>query len=189
MTEEEFYALPPERQMALMKQKQQSQAMNVDYGAMQSPYGASPQRSTPPPPQQAPQQEQAMQIRSGGSGGGGMPPVGMISQFTGGGGAAAGGEGAAATSAGGGEGMMAAAGPWAALAAAIAANETYQNKEGNRPEDFGDHAKAMLSGEVLEMDAGEYLGDVPGAEFMASMGNPEGIVKNIGKALKPWDWF
>lgn len=97
---------------------------------------------------------------------------------------AAGGSGAAS-----GGGMMAAAGPWAALAALVIGNETYQNKQGNRPEDSGDYAKALLSGEVLEMDAEKYLSDVPGAEFMASMGNPEGIAKNIGKSLKPWEWF
>ena len=235
MTEEEFYALPPERQAAMMKQMQQSKAMKVDYGAMQNPYGASPQRDTGPPPQQRQQQEQMPTQQQGG--GMQMPPgmnqmmnqlgkkaaavpasgagsaltateaaaftpayapqslaIGGSTANAGVGTAAAGnvgsaGAGTAAGGGGGGGGMMAAAGPWAALAAAVVANETYQNKEGNRPEDFGDHAKAMLSGEVLEMDAEKYLSDVPGAEFMASMGNPEGIIKNIGKSLKPWDWF
>ena len=66
-------------------------------------------------------------------------------------------EGAAASSETGGA-MAGMAGP-AALAAAIIANETYQNKSGNRPEDFEDHVGEMVTGEVLERDVERYLGD------------------------------
>ena len=90
---------------------------------------------------------------------------------------------------GGEGGAMGGMGPWAALAAAVIGNETYQQEQGNRPEDAGEHYKEMLSGEVLERDAEKYLSDVPGAEFHAEMGNPEGAWKNIKKTLKPWELF
>lgn len=117
-------------------------------------------------PQQAPAQ-------------GGGPSPAMAAQFIpqgGGGGGAAGG------------GMGAAAAP-AALAAAIIANETYQNKSGNRPKDFSDQVKEGVTGEALERDADKYLGDIPGAEFMARMGNPKGVYKNMKKSLRPWEWW
>jgi len=100
--------------------------------------------------------------------------------------------GAASGAASGGS-AIASAGP-AALAALIIANETWANKEGRRPEDFGDHAKDMLSGKVLEYDAKALGKKMPKplaklTEFHAEMGNPKGIAKNVGKALKPWEWF
>ena len=69
--------------------------------------------------------------------------------------------GAAGGAGGGASGMgsaMAAAGPWAALAAAIIGNETYQNKSGNRPNDAKSYAGELATGKVLERDAERYLG-------------------------------
>jgi hypothetical protein len=75
MTEEEFYALPPEQQQALMKQMAQVQEMRIDYGAMDNPYGASPQRDMGAAPQAQRQQEQQMpQQQQQGGGGGGINP-------------------------------------------------------------------------------------------------------------------
>lgn len=130
--------------------------------------------------QMQPQQQQQQ------GGGGGISPS-MAMSFIPESGGAAGAEGAAASSEAGGV-MAGMAGP-AALAAAIIANETYQNKSGNRPEDFEDHVGEMVTGEVLERDVERYLGDGKIAKHLGQMGNPEGILKNIGKSLKPWDWF
>lgn len=97
-----------------------------------------------------------------------------------------------ASGGGGGQALMSAASsnPYAALAMAIIANESHQSGAGNRNEQTGDYVKELLSGEVLERDASKYLSDIPGAEFHAEMGNPEGIVKNIGKTIKkPWEWL
>ncbi len=113
----------------------------------------------------------------------------------------------------GGEGgtgsLMAAAGPWVALAAAIAANETWANKEGRRPEKFSDHLMAMLSGKTLEWDA-KALGDKiggPGGDavsYLGKLGNPSGLYEvttdNLRKgqdfaqkgydvAKKPVEWI
>ena len=79
--------------------------------------------------------------------------------------------------------------PWAMLGAAIIGNESAQIADGNRQEQTGDYVKELLSGEVLERDANKYLKDIPGAEFHAEMGNPEGILKNLKKGLMPWEWF
>lgn len=117
---------------------------------------------------------------------GGGPSPAMAMQFMPQSGGAAGG-GASGGGASGG-GMAAAAGP-AALAAAIIANETYQNKSGNRPADFGDHMKELATGEVLERDVSRYLGDSELAQHMGRMGNPKGMYKNVKKSLKPWEWF
>jgi len=109
----------------------------------------------------------------------GGPSPAMAAQFIpqgGGGGSAAGG------------GMGAAAAP-AALAAAIIANETYQNKSGNRPAEFGDHMKELATGEVLGRDVERYLGNSEVAEHIGNMGNPEGLWKNMKKGLKPWEWW
>lgn len=115
--------------------------------------------------------------------GGGGPSPAMAMQFMPqSGGAAAGGSGSGGS-------MMAAAGPWAALAAVIAANETYQNKSGNRPKDAKDQLKEGLTGESLERDVTRYLGDGEAGQFIGRMGHPKGVVKNMGKVLKPWEWF
>jgi len=113
---------------------------------------------------------------------GGGPSPSMAMQFMPEGGASASGGSS------GGSGMAAAAWP-AALVAAIVANETYQNKEGNRPEDFGDHMTELATGKVLERDVEKYLGDGKMAEHLGRMGNPEGMLKNIERSLKPWEWF
>lgn len=158
MTDEEFYALPYEQQMALLQQRQQAKAMQ----------GQQPQGGMNP--------GMAMQVGQ---------------QFMGGG--AAGGE-AAAGGAAGGESALASAGPWAALAAAIYLNESQAKDKGRRDEDSSSRLLDQFSGAVLEQDA-EILGDKIGGplgkatEFMGEMGNPEGIFKNIGKSLKPWEIF
>jgi len=108
-------------------------------------------------------------------------------------GAGAGGAAGGAGGAGAG-GMMAAAGPWAALAAGIYLNESQARDKGRRDENMGSYATDLLSGAVLEQDA-EILGDKIGGplgqltEFHGEMAHPEGIVKNIGKSLMPWEWF
>lgn len=53
---------------------------------------------------------------------------------------------------------LAAAGPWAALAALIIGNETYQKEHGNRPDDTKDYIGELANGRVLERDAKKYLG-------------------------------
>lgn len=82
----------------------------------------------------------------GGSLVGGTGTVGG-STFAGG---AAGGSAAGGASAGGG---MAAAGPWAALVAAIALNENYQKKSGNRDQGTGKQIEHAFTGKVVEDDA------------------------------------
>jgi hypothetical protein len=125
------------------------------------------------------QQDQANQVRQQQSGG--LPPgAGQVAQQFMGGEAAAGGESG---------GAMAGMAAPAALAAAVIANETYQNKSGNRPEDFGDHMTELATGKVLERDVERYLGDGKIAEHLGQMGNPEGVLKNMKKGLKPWEWF
>ena len=111
----------------------------------------------------------------------GGPGPGMTSQFIPGGGG------------GGGGGGMGAAGPWVGLAAAIAANETWANSQGRRPEKFGDHMKDLASGKVLEYDAGALADQMPGKtgdllKFDAAWGNPSGALGNV-KKLMPWEWF
>lgn len=84
---------------------------------------------------------------------------------------------------GGGWGQMAAkAGPWAALAAAIVANESKQRGDGNRPDDKKEHLGEMLSGKVLERDADRYLPNNAFGDFgrkVASFGNPQGLAKKL----------
>jgi hypothetical protein len=109
-----------------------------------------------PQPQYADSQPAAQQ-------GGGMNPMqmyNMYSQFaspaTGGaGGASAGAEAGAsgATSGASGAGsMMSSAGPWAALAAIIIANEYNAKKGGYRAEDDSEYAKDLITGKVLQQD-------------------------------------
>ena len=115
------------------------------------------------------------------------PSPAMAMNFIPQGGGAAGGASSGGSSAAGG-GMGAVAAP-AALVLAIAANETYQNKSGNRPKDFSDQVKEGLTGESLERDVERYFGDGELAQHMGRMGNPKGMYKNMKKSLKPWEWF
>jgi len=121
--------------------------------------------------------------------GGGPPPGSMqvAQQFMGGGEAAAGSGG------GGGGGAMAGAAPWAALAAAIAINESEQNKAGNRPDSRGNRLTEGLTGESLTRDVDRLTGDNKIAGWAADHGNPKGLGRNMEKGLKPWelfkDWF
>ena len=93
--------------------------------------------------------------------------------------------GGAAASSGGGMGVAAPA----AIAAAIIANETYQNKSGNRPADFKDQVKEGLTGESLERDVERYFDDDELAQYIGRMGNPKGVYKNMKKSLRPWEWW
>ncbi len=122
------------------------------------------------------QQERQRQQGSG-------PSPAMAAQFMGGGGSSGGsGTGSA----------LAAAGPWAALAAAIIANESYQRNTGNRPDDFGDQVVEGLTGESLERDLTRYLGDDGFGEVAGKLAHPEGVLdlmKEPEKLLKFWEWF
>lgn len=95
---------------------------------------------------------------------------------------------------GSGGGGIGAAGPYAALAAAIIGNEAAAKDAGRRPEDNGEWGKDLLSGKVLETDM-DYYGDKVGGvggkmlEIGGEMGNPEGMLKNAGKLMMPWEWF
>lgn len=100
------------------------------------------------PPQQQQQQQQGIsplqglnlyQQFSGGEG---------FGSFFGGGGAETG----AAASGAEGSSFLSSAGPWAALAAAIIANEHEAISGGYRDEDTGDYAQDLLGGKVLEQD-------------------------------------
>ena len=105
--------------------------------------------------------------------------------------------------AGGGFGSAAAsAGPWAALAAAVAYNEDRQREYGNRAESRTERAQDMVTGKALGRDAERYGDKVGGAggrsvEWMGDMGHPEGIFNNIKDAtvkgtenvLTPWKLF
>jgi hypothetical protein len=128
------------------------------------------------------QAQRSQQMRQQQQGGGGMSPGMAMNFIPESGGAAAGGGGEAG-------GAMAGMAAPAALAAAIVANETYQNKSGNRPEDFGDHMTELATGEVLERDVERYLGDSKVAKQLGRMGNPKGLAKNMKKSLKPWEWL
>ena len=94
---------------------------------------------------------------AGGAGGAGGGGFGLSSIF-GGGGSAAGGAGAAggSSAAGGaassGAGGLASAGPWAALAAVILANESNARDNDYRNKDDKKYAQDLLGGAVLEQD-------------------------------------
>jgi len=93
----------------------------------------------------------------------------------------------AASGSGMGSSMMAAA-PWAALAAAIVANESKQQGDGNRGNSKGEHAGDIASGKVLERDLDRYLAHNKGGDAMrrvGMMGTPSGIVRNT-KDLTKW---
>tara|TARA_R110002020_G_scaffold475799_1_gene712482 strand:+ start:346 stop:1095 length:750 start_codon:yes stop_codon:yes gene_type:complete len=90
---------------------------------------------------------------------------------------------------GGGQGSswMASAGPWAALAAAIAWNEDNSRQHGRRADSRGERAQDMFTGKSLELDA-DYYGDKVGGvggdtiRFGGRMGNPEGSFNQ----MKDW---
>lgn len=152
-------------------------------GSMPGKYMLTPQEEEQQRLRQR-EEERRMQQQQQAQGGGGPSPA-MMQQFIPASSAPSAPAGGAAGGAGGGAGGggassgLAAAAPWAALAAAVIGNETYQNKSGNRPDDFKDHAKEMLTGEVLERDAERYLGK--DAKKIAALGNPVGTFKTIKK--------
>ena len=137
--------------------------------------------------------------------GGGMPPGAMqfAQQFMGGGagagGGAAGGSAAGAGGAaggGGGSSMLASAGPWAALAAVVAANEYGAKDAGRRSDSKGHHLQQALTGEGMSKDM-DYYGDKVGGpggkalSLLGKTGSPKDLLKLMGKSKtwKPWEWF
>ena len=141
------------------------------------------QQSREPQSQYQPQKHQPQKQ-------GGVSPaaaMNMAQQFTGGGGAGGG-------SAGGGGSAMASAGPWVALAAAIAANEWQSDQAGRRGDSNGEHLRMALTGEGLSNDM-EYYGDKVGGpigkmiEIGGDMGSLRDAPKRFEKMLKPWEWF
>jgi hypothetical protein len=84
--------------------------------------------------------------------------------------------------------MMASAGPWAALAAAIIANESKQRGDGNRGNSTGEHIGDLASGKVLERDMERYLPHNPAGGALKRVGmmsTPSGVVRNA-KDLGSW---
>ena len=140
-------------------------------------------------PQQQPQQQQQMnpmQMYQQGQQFG-MPDFLNMGQT---GGQASGGFGGNGFSGFGGNGFSgfaSAAGPWAALAAVIAGNETAQKKAGNRPSSGGNHLFEAMTGEVLGRDVDRLTGGNKFMGWLADHGNPKGLGRNIEKSLKPWE--
>jgi hypothetical protein len=122
---------------------------------------------------------------------GSMSGIGAASQSSavsgsGLGGTAAGSGGASAAGAAGG-GAAAFAGP-AAIAAAIIANEIYQNKSGNRPNDFSEQVWDGFTGKSLERDLDRYIGGTDAGDATKRaviMLTPSGAVRN---AKDLWGW-
>lgn len=118
---------------------------------------------------------------SGQIGGGGLTSAGRAASVT----------GAPSSSAAGGSSFgstATAAAPWAALAAAIIANESKQQGDGNRGNSTGEHIGDMASGKVLERDAERYLphNTAGGAGKRAlMMSTPSGATRNM-KDLFKW---
>jgi len=178
-----------------------------DFGSLGTatppPTGAT--QWTQPPPQQQPQQfnpQQMMQMANtynnvapmfGGTPlwGGGAAASGSAPIAAGAGQASATGLSAAPMAGGASSGsgsMMASAGPWAALAAIIAANESKQQGDGNRGNSNSEWAMDSLTGKNLERDMDRYLpnnalGDT--TKRAAMMSTPSGVVRN-GKDLAGW---
>jgi len=83
-----------------------------------------------------------------------------------GGGAGGTGGTAAGSSAGGGSSALASAGPWAALAALIVANESGAREGGYRDEDTGEYLQDLFGGKVLEQDFNQrFLPKLVGEDF------------------------
>ncbi len=83
---------------------------------------------------------------------------------------------------------MASAGPWAALAAAIIANESKQRGDGNRGNSGWEHAGDLVTGKVLERDIDRYMAHNPAGDVVrrvGMMGTPSGVVRNT-KDLGSW---
>lgn len=125
--------------------------------------------------------------------GGGMSPMqgfNLYQKFSGGEGFMGGGGGAAGgEAAGGGFGeAMSSAGPWAALAAAIIANEHEAREGGYRSEDDGDYAQDVLGGKVLEQDLNKrWLPDMFGEDLKHDDTGLGGDMK-IGAELSSLDF-
>ena len=88
----------------------------------------------------------------GGGGGFGLSSIFGGGSAAGGGAGAAGGSSAAGGAASSGAGGLASAGPWAALAAVILANESNARDNGYRNKDDKKYAQDLLGGAVLEQD-------------------------------------
>lgn len=115
---------------------------------------------------------------------GGLPPLGLINQFSGGNSffGGLGGQAGGGSAAGGGtSSALASAGPWAALAAAIALNENYQGNIGNR-DDESFTGETALTGRALYKDApgwGEKADDI-----LPGLGSG---IRSAGALSSPYD--
>ncbi len=136
-------------------------------------------------PMQAYNQYQQISGMFGGGGssigGGGLTSAGRAGAVTSGpSSSAAGGSASGAGSSWGSTAMSAA--PWAALAAAIIANESKQRGDGNRGNSGWEQAGDMLTGKVLERDMERYFphNKAGGATKRAAMmSTPSGAVRNF----------
>lgn len=126
----------------------------------------------------------------GGSGTGGIASGWAAAETGAGLGGAAGGSAGGAGGAGGMSGAVSAAGPWAALAAVIGANETWANSEGRRDSQFEDQVADIFTGEVLEQDINDWTGGEDNGAFgefgnrLGNLSNPRGWAEN---AKISWD--
>jgi hypothetical protein len=145
--------------------------------------------------------EQAQMQTQAAPQGGGMNPLSMAQSYNniapmfggeplwGGGAASSGGASAGGASSSSGLGASMGAMAWpAALAAVIAGNETWANKEGRRPDDFSEHAGDMLTGKVLERDADALSQKMPGllgdvTKLGGQMAHPKGVYDAGADAL------
>jgi len=139
---------------------------------------ARPQQSQGADPMQAYNRYQQVSGMFGGGssiGGGGLTSAGRASAVTS---APSSSAGAAGSSWGS---TAASAAPWAALAAAIIANESKQRGDGNRGNSGWEQAGDIATGKVLERDADRYLAHnkAGGAGKRAlMMSTPSGVVRN-----------
>ncbi len=156
----------------------------VDYSSPQQNWQRYEQQYSSPQQQQSsinPLQayDQYQQISGlfgggGGIGGGGLTSAGRASAVTG-----APSSGAAGSSWGS---TAISAAPWAALAAAIIANESKQMGDDNRGNGGWEHAGDLLTGKVLERDLERYLPHNKAggtAKRAAMMSTPSGVVRNV----------
>ena len=127
----------------------------------------------------------------GGAMGGGVAGGGELGAMLGGSGGATGASGASgAGSAGGGGSAFASAGPWAALAAAVIANEYSANEAGRRPENESQWARDALTGKVTTYDAPYLTQKVFGKDQFGLGGDIIGGAElSTGDFSNAWDAF
>jgi len=122
-----------------------------------------------------------------GFGGAGEAVGGVAGQGTG---TAAGGGAMGGGTAGGGGSALSGAGPWAALAAAVIANEYSANEAGRRPENESQWARDALTGKVTTYDA-PYLSQKAFGKDQFGLGGDivGGAELSTGDFSNAWDAF